>query len=271
MTISIAATAKEATMQEFYIDSDGVALHAKLEMPEGAPERCPLCIVQHGLTGHMEEEHILAVSAALREVGVATLRVEMYGHGKSGGSFGKHTLLKWVDNMLDVVDYAKGLPFVTDLYLCGHSQGGLLTMLIAALRPDDLAAIMPLSPAIIIVDSARNGELFGMTFDPQHIPDRIYLGDPRLAEGGTETPSFCGDYFRVAQHIHVGEAIAAYHGPVLLVHGTDDMAVPVSYSKDAAKKYENAQLVLLEGDDHNYHKHLNLACKAVQDFIGSLA
>ena len=258
-------------MQEFYIDSDGIAIHAKLEMPEGAPERCPLCIVQHGLTGHMEEEHILAVSAALREVGVATLRVEMYGHGKSGGSFGKHTLLKWVDNMLDVIDYAKGLDWVSDLYLCGHSQGGLLTMLVAALRPDDLAAIIPMSPAIVIVDNALQGQLFGMTFDPVHIPDRIYMGDPRLAEGGTETPSFCGDYFRVAQHIHVDEAIAAYHGPVLLVHGTQDQAVPVQYSIDAAKAYERAQLVLIENDDHNYHAHLDQVCTAVQDFVRHLA
>ena len=116
-------------MQEFFINSDGIQIHAKLDMPQGNPERCPLCIVQHGLTGHMEEVHIVAVAAALREVGVATLRVEMYGHGQSGGSFGRHTLLKWVDNMLDVIDYAKGLPFVTDLYLCGHSQGGLLTMI----------------------------------------------------------------------------------------------------------------------------------------------
>ena len=258
-------------MQEFFIDSDGIAIHAKLEMPEGAGESCPLCIVQHGLTGHMEEEHILAVSASLREVGVATLRVEMYGHGKSGGTFAKHTLLKWVNNMLDVVDYAKALPFVTDLYLCGHSQGGLLTMLIAALRPDDLKAIIPMSPAIVIVDSAKNGEMFGMTFDPVHIPDRIYMGDPRLAEGGTEGPSFCGDYFRVAQHIHVDEAIAAYHGPVLLVHGTKDQGVPVQYSIDAAKAYEHAQLVLIENDDHNYHAHLDQVCTAVQEFVRGLA
>lgn len=258
-------------MQEFFIDSDGIAIHAKLEMPPGEPNRCPLCIVQHGLTGHMEEEHILAVSAALREEGVATLRVEMYGHGKSGGTFAKHTLLKWVDNMLDVIDYAKALPFVTDLYLCGHSQGGLLTMLVAALRHDDLAAIIPMSPAIVIVDSALQGQLFGMTFDPKHIPDRIYLNDPRLAEGGTEGPSFCGDYFRVAQHINVDEAITSYDGPVLLVHGTNDLAVPVQYSMDAAKKYANAQLVLLQDDDHNYHTHLDQACNAVRDFVRSLA
>lgn len=257
-------------MQEFYIDSDGIKIHAKLEMPEEASERCPLCIVQHGLTGHMEEEHILAVSAALREAGVATLRVEMYGHGKSGGTFAKHTLLKWVDNMLDVIDYAKALPFVSDLYLCGHSQGGFLAMMMGALRPDDLKAIIPMSPAIVIVDNARAGELFGMTFDPVHVPNRIYLGNPGLAEDGTEAPSFCGDYFRIAQHIDVDDVIASYRGPVLLVHGTEDMAVPVRYSIEAAAQYENAKLVLIEGDDHNYHAHLDQVCAAVQEFVRSL-
>ena len=258
-------------MQEFYIDSDGIQIHAKLEMPEGAPARCPLCIVQHGLTGHMEENHIVAVAAALREAGVATLRVEMYGHGKSGGSFGKHTLLKWIDNMLDVIDYAKGLPFVTDLYLCGHSQGGLLVMLVAALRPDDIAAIIPMSPAIVIIDSALRGSMFGMSFDPTHIPQRIYMGDPNLAEGGTSAPSFCGDYFRIAQHIHVDEAIAGYHGPVLLVHGTADEGVPMQDSIDAASAYENARIVLLDGDDHGYHRHLDQVCDAIKEFVHELA
>ena len=258
-------------MQEFYIDSDGIQIHAKLEMPEGTPTRCPLCIVQHGLTGHMEENHIVAVASALREAGVATLRVEMYGHGKSGGTFGRHTLLKWIDNMLDVIDYAKALPFVTDLYLCGHSQGGLLIMLVAALRPDDIAAIIPMSPAIVIIDSALRGSMFGMAFDPVHIPERIYLGDPNLAEGGTPVPSFCGDYFRIAQHIHVDEAVAGYHGPVLLVHGTADEGVPMQDSIDAANAYENARIVLLDGDDHGYHRHLDQVCAAVKEFMQEIA
>ena len=257
-------------MKEFFIESS-IPIHAKLEMPEGpetsagTPRRLPLVIVQHGLTGHMEEDHIVAVAAALREVGAATLRVEMYGHGKSGGEFGKHTLLKWIDNMLDVIDYAKGLDFVTDLYLCGHSQGGLLTMLVAALRPYDLKAIIPMSPAIVIVHNACRGQMFDMTFDPVRIPDVITPADPQLAQ----TRSYCGDYFRIAQHIHVDEAIAGYHGPVLLIHGTEDEGVPVQDSADAAVAYENARLVLIEGDDHCYHRHLDQVCAAVQEFMRS--
>ena len=258
-------------MQEFFIDSVGIKIHAKLEMPAGAPERCPLCIVQHGLTGHMEENHIVAVAKALREAGVATLRVEMYGHGKSGGSFAKHTLLKWIDNMLDVVDYAKGLDWVSNLYLCGHSQGGLLVMLVAALRPYEFKAIIPMSPAIVIVENALKGDLFGMHFDPVHIPDVISLGDPGVVDdNGRPTFSFCGDYFRIAQHIHVDEVIAAYRGPVLLVHGTADEAVPVQHSIDAADAYEDAKLVLLEGDDHGYHAHLDQVCTTIQGFMRGL-
>ena len=81
-------------MKEFYIDDDGIKLHAKLDMPDGYEEgsKCPLVIVIHGLTGHMEERHITAIARTLNEMGFATLRAEMYGHGKSGGTFENHNL-----------------------------------------------------------------------------------------------------------------------------------------------------------------------------------
>ena len=45
----------------------------------------------------------------------------------------------------------------------------------------------------------------------------------------------------------------------------------VQYSIDAAEKYENAQLVLIENDDHNYHAHLDQVCAAVQEFVNGIA
>ena len=55
-------------MEEFYIDSDGTKLHAKLDRPEGFT-RGPLCILIHGFTGHMEEDHIIAAQKAMNVQG----------------------------------------------------------------------------------------------------------------------------------------------------------------------------------------------------------
>ncbi|MBQ1508572.1 MAG: alpha/beta fold hydrolase [Erysipelotrichaceae bacterium] len=246
-------------MKEFYIDSDGIKLHAKLEMPE-VQGKCPLAIVIHGLTGHMEEPHIIAAAKTFRDNGIATLRVEMYGHGKSGGDFGKHTLFKWINNALDVVDYAKTLDFVTDLYLCGHSQGGLLTMIIGGLRNDDFRAIVPMSPAAVILDAAKKGNFFGIPFDPKHIPDRFSFN-------GVD---FSGNYFRVAQMIHLAELIDRYTGKVLLIHGDEDEAVPLLYSIEADKRYTDSKLVIIKGDDHCYTRHLDEMTAALDAFLKEL-
>jgi len=243
-------------MKEFYIDCDGIRLHAKLDKPEGA-EKCPLCILIHGFTGHMEEDHIIAAQKAMNEAGVAVLRAEMYGHGGSDGEFRKHTLYKWVTNALAVVKYAGTLDFVTDLYLSGHSQGGLLTMLVGGMCADAFKAILPLSPAWMIPDGARDGQLLGMNFDPLHIPETLKGWDIELD----------GDYVRVAQTIHVEDEIARFDKPVLIVHGAKDDVVPYSYAQKAQKLYKNAKLVPIEGADHCFVGHLEEMSEAIRQFF----
>ena len=79
--------------KEFYISCDGIRLHCKLDRPVPEPSRAshsgkiPMVLVIPGLTGHMEEPHIVAIAEALPRSGYASLRVELYGHGKSGGDF----------------------------------------------------------------------------------------------------------------------------------------------------------------------------------------
>ena len=245
-------------MKEFYISDDGIKLHAKLDMPEGK-ERCPLLIVFHGFTGHMEERHITAVQETGLAAGYATLRVELYGHGQSDGEFKNHTFYKWVGNALTVVEYAKSLPFVTDLYITGHSQGGMLVMMIAGMRPEWFRAILPLSPALSLPVGAREGDLLGLTFDPDHIPEELYLEDKQLP--------LSGNYLRIMQTIRPEYEIGRYHGPVLIVHGGEDELVPLRGSQEAAEQYENCTLVTIPGDTHCYDYHLEAVCEAVRDFL----
>lgn len=243
-------------MKEFYIDCDGTRLHAKLDRPEGA-EKGPLCILIHGFTGHMEEDHIIAAQKVMNEAGVSVLRVEMFGHGGSDGKFCDHTLYKWVTNALAAVRYAKTLDFVTDLYISGHSQGGLLTMLIGGMCNDDFKAILPLSPAWMIPEMAREGNVLGAAYDPKHIPEKVVSDGWELS----------GDYIRVAQTIHVEDEIARYEGPVVIIHGDADETVPYFYAEKAVELYKNAKLIPIHGDDHCFTKHLDQMAEAIRTFF----
>ena len=241
-----------------YITDDGIRLNASLEMPKEKKEKYSLAVILHGFTGHMEERHILAISHMLNEIGCATLRADLYGHGHSGGEFRNHTLYKWLGNTLTLIDYARSLDFVSDIYLCGHSQGGLTAMLTGALKHDVLRGLILLSPASMIPEGARQGQLLGYPFDPERIPDEIPAWNNQ---------TLGGNYIRVAQSIRVEEYIPRYEGSVLLVHGDADGAVPVQCSIDAAKQYKNAELAIIAGDGHCYENHLDQAVKAVRGWM----
>ena len=240
------------------ITDDKIRLTATLDMPAGDPEKCPLVIVIHGFTGYSEERHIVAAARTMNEMGYATLRVDMYGHGKSEGEFGDHTLFKWMTNAMTVIDCARTLPFVTDLYLCGHSQGGLTVMLAAGLKHEFIRGIIPLSPAAMIPEMARKGDLLGISFDPARIPEKLEVKEGLWLKG---------NYIRAAQMIHVEDAIARYSGPVLLVHADTDEVVPVSCAVEAAKGYQNAKLVIIHDDNHHYDNHLDQVLDAIREWL----
>lgn len=247
-------------MKEFYIDSDGIRLHAKLDMPEGYKEgdKCPLVIVIHGLTGHMEEPHIKGAAETFNSLGMAALRAEMYGHGNSEGKFEEHNLFKWLNNFMSVMKYARSLDFVTDMYVCGHSQGGLTAMLAAGMYPNIFRAAIILSPASTIPALAREGKLFTEDFDPCNIPDEIYVSD---------TEKVTGDYIRAMQLIDADDAIRRFKKPVLIVHGDEDEAIPVECSIELKDKYDDAELIVIEHDDHCYNSHLDQVLDAIKAFM----
>ena len=55
--------------------------------------------------------------------------------------------------------------------------------------------------------------------------------------------------------------------PVLIIHGTEDETVPYRYAEDAARRYHNARLVPVPGDDHCYDRHLEVVTDAVGAFL----
>lgn len=245
----------ELTPNSFTIMDDGIPLCAVLERPEA--ERCPLVIYLHGFTSSKDRPHAVASCEAMREAGFATLRFDLYGHGESGGEFHAHTLFKWVSNTLAVIRYARSLDFVTELWLSGHSQGGLVAALVGGMAPDLIHGMILRAPAFLIPRCAREGSMLGVRFDPAQVPDAI-----PVIKGLT----LDGDYLRVAQMIHVEDAIDRFPGPVLLLHGDADKEIPVEDSVLAARRYQNCRLVVLSGETHHFDQCPNEMKEAIMRF-----
>ena len=220
---------------------DGIRLRGILERPSN--ENSPLVIVLHGFTSTKDKSHTVSACHAMHDSGFATLRFDLYGHGESDGEFKLHTLYKWISNTFAVINYARALGFATDIFLSGHSQGGLVAALAGGMAPDLIKGLILRAPAFMIPRCAREGTMLGRSFDPTHIPDEV-----EVIKGLT----LAGDYIRVAQTIDVDAAIDRFPGGVLLIHGDADDVVPVEDSYVASRRYSHCELAVIPGETHHF-------------------
>ncbi|MBR6955073.1 MAG: alpha/beta fold hydrolase [Clostridia bacterium] len=230
-------------MEQLTLMDDGIRLSAVLERPGTAPS--PLVIVLHGFTSSKDRPHTLAACRAMREAGFATLRFDLYGHGGSGGAFRDHTLHKWISNTLSVLHAAEKMDFVTEIWLSGHSQGGLTAALVGGMAPDLVRGLILRAPAFMIPRSAREGSLLGFRFDPLRIPDKV-----DVIKGLT----LSGDYIRVAQTVHAEEAMDRFPGPVLILQGDQDDLVPPAEARASATRYRCGHLAMIPGETHHFDR-----------------
>ena len=235
---------------------DGIELSAVIEKPEGS-EVPPLVIQLHGFTGRKDGPHHVAAAEAMREAGVATLRFDLYGHGESGGEFRKHTLYKWISNTMAVIDFAREQGY-RELYLAGHSQGGLVAALVAGMETDRIRGLILRAPAFMIPQGAREGVLMGRRFDPDRIPERFSVMKGMELEG---------NYLRVAQTIHVEEAVERFTGPVLILHGDQDDVVPVEDSIRMARKYQRCELKVIGEETHHFDRHPEKMKELIRNWV----
>ena len=158
----------------FEIESQGCKLRGFILRPRRAG-RLPAAIVSHGFGSCTRDTKKYARVFADEGYAAVCFDFCMSGSGKSSGSSLGMSVLTEKTDLLNVLDYVKGLDFVDPdhIILTGCSQGGLVSALAAAAREDDVERLVLYYPALCIPDDARRGQMINAKFDPGHVPQEF--------------------------------------------------------------------------------------------------
>ncbi|MHC4831765.1 MAG: alpha/beta hydrolase, partial [Planctomycetota bacterium] len=94
----------------------------------GEPSARRLVVIGHGVTANKDRPWLVALSDALRQRGIPSLRVSFSGNGESDGRFEDSTVTKEAADLGSVLD---ALP-QWDVVFVGHSMGAAVGLLVAA-------------------------------------------------------------------------------------------------------------------------------------------
>src|SRR5215469_8255686 len=108
------------------------------------PGRGPGVVWLSGFKSVMTGAKTAAVDAWAAENGRACIRFDYFGHGASSGPFRDGMVSRWLDDALTVLDQRTQGPQV----LVGSSMGAWLALLCARLRPERIAALLLIAPAV---------------------------------------------------------------------------------------------------------------------------
>ena len=239
------------------IDGAMGKLSAVIQKPEG--DKMPMVMILHGFTGNKNEKLLTTLADALEAKGIASIRFDFNGHGESEGDFVNMTVLNEIEDAKQVYAYVRDLRYVESVCVAGHSQGGVVTSMLAGeLGAEAIKKVVLLAPAAVLRDDAIRGSVMGTTYDAGNPPESVKIfGRYNLGRG----------YMLTSQTLPIYETAEKFTGPACMIHGTADRIVPYTYSQRYAKIYANGELHLIEGADHGFTGFEDEAANIAVNFL----
>ncbi len=229
------------------------ALSAVITLPDGfntESGRCPMVILMHGVFSSKDYNPMPALAKGLAAAGIASIRFDFDGHGKSEGRMEDMTVEKEIADAMAVWTYVKGLPYVSEIGFLGHSQGGVVASMtagrLAEAGPNVPKAMVLLAPGSIIKDACQAGRFFNARFDPKDPPQfiRCWL----INKLGRE-------YLVSTQTLDIYGTASAYMGRVCILHGNKDRIVPLWCSERYKEIYgDQAEYTIVDGENHSINR-----------------
>lgn len=202
-------------------------------MSRRSSKKLPVVILIHGWRGEMNGKRNVMLAEALAEMGIATLRFNMPGHGlpgeQSAGSLATYSISQGLKALAAVVAWlqAKDQVDPSRIAVCSASLGASVSL-------RGLAELGSFKTGILIstrtdFHQARPG-LYSFGTVPDRVVNRVMMRDGRRT-----------NFLDLAECISV---------PTLVIHGMNDTTVPPEQSALLMKRLRFGQFAPIEGGDH---------------------
>ncbi len=209
-----------------------------------------IIVLGHGVTGNKDRPFLVALTEALSQDGISTLRLSFSGNGDSEGQFEASTISKEVEDLGCVINALDGRKI---LYV-GHSMGGAVGVLRAS-QDSRIRGLISLAGMV-------HTEAFAQREFQDVTPDEGFMWDEPTCP---LSQAFINDTTAIGTVVSNAPSIRV---PWLLVHGTADDVVPIQDSLDIFKRAnEPKQLAQIESADHVFSEHTPDMIKIVVEWV----
>ncbi len=246
-----------------FTNAAGVALAGSLELPPGRVRA--IALFAHCFTCTQASHAARRVSIALANCGIATLRFDFTGLGKSKGDFADSHFAANIGDLVAAAVHLEetiGAPSI----LIGHSLGGAAVIAAAEQVPSARAVVTIAAP-----------------FDPSHVLHQLDPDDAkRIADNGQGPVTIGGrpfhvrrDFLQSVEGQDQAARLAHLKKALLVLHAPTDATVGIENAKaifDAAKHPKS--FIALDGADHlltdaeRAHYAATLIAAWVEPFLG---
>jgi uncharacterized protein len=241
---------------------DGLTLRSTVHVPDGG-NRWPTVVMVHGFAANrFELPSFVRMSRLLEADGIASVRVDLSGHGESDGDFFDVTITGEIAETRSVVRAVRAMDFADPgrIGLVGMSMGGVVAGIVAAEEPG-IRALCLWSPAAVAPFEIGSGYLKGRGLAAE-IEEKGYFD----ADGHRMSQALVDDI----AGLDVYGRSAGYPGPVRIIHGDEDDIAPVEYARRYLDHYQgNAELEVVAGADHAWGSvpHRTRLHRSTLDFL----
>ncbi len=231
-----------------------------VEIVKKGNDKQPLLIFAHGFKGFMDWGHFPLLSEKLAENGIATVRFNFSHNGTTIDAptdfadleaFGKNTYSKELYDLDIVLNYfyenADKYNIDKDnVILMGHSRGGAIVLLKAAVDPR-VKKVITLAAVSRLDYKWTDEEL--QQWKNEGV---IYVYNSRTKQNMPLYIDLVEDYYDNKELLDMKTQIPKIKVPILVLHGDEDTSVPFEHAEAIASANPNAKLVKIVGANHTF-------------------